>query len=96
MQSTDISNALEKAVDHLDNSEKDDPTIKVFNERPFALRMRMYKYIKAFKEQMKDKPEVDATQFDHLVIASDEEKITITSTLDRIPLVLQTEEGKEL
>ena len=39
-------------------------------DRPFAIRMRMFKYIKAFREQMKDKENVDENKYNHLVLTS--------------------------
>ena len=48
MQQIDISNALEKAVSYLENTEKDNAHITVKSDKPFALYMRFKKYIKAF------------------------------------------------
>ena len=93
MQSTDLSIALEKAVEHLDNSEKDEPFVSVKADKPFALKMRFLRYIKAFKIQMKDKVEVDENKYDHLTFTEEDKELIITSSLERDPLVLLTDEG---
>ena len=96
MQSTDISNALEKAVEHLDNSDSDNPIIVAKHEIPFALRMKMYRYIRAFAVQMKDKLDVDENKYSHLVVTNVDEGVNITSVLEQKPLTLTTEKGEEL
>ena len=93
MQSTDLSIALEKAVEHLDNSEKDEPFVCIKADKPFALKMRFLRYIKAFKIQMKDKVEVDENKYDHLTFTEEDKELIITSSLERDPLVLLTDEG---
>ena len=93
LQSTDLSIALEKAVEHLDNSEKDEPFVCVKADKPFALKMRFLRYIKAFKIQMKDKAEVDENKYDHLTFTEKDKELIITSSLERDPLVLLTDEG---
>ena len=93
MQSTDLSVALEKAVEHLDNSEKDEPFVCIKADKPFALKMRFLRYIKAFKIQMKDKVEVDENKYDHLTFTEEDKELVITSSLERDPLVLLTDEG---
>ena len=93
LQSTDLSIALEKAVEHLDNSEKDEPFVCVKADKPFALKMRFLRYIKAFKIQMKDKVEVDENKYDHLTFTEEDKELIITSSLERDPLVLLTDEG---
>ena len=93
LQSTDLSIALEKAVEHLDNSEKDEPFVCVKADKPFALKMRFLRYIKAFKIQMKDKVEVDENKYDHLTFTEKDKELIITSSLERDPLVLLTDEG---
>ena len=94
--STDISNALEKAVEHLDNSDSNNPIIHVKHEQPFALRMKMYRYIRAFAVQMKDKPDVDENKYSHLVVTTVPQGVKITSALEQKPLTLTTEKGEEL
>ena len=96
MLSTDISNALEKAVEHLDNSESMSPSVFVKHDNAFAMRMRMYKYIKAYREQMKDKENVDENKYNHLVLTSNVGGIMITSSLENKSLTLTTERGEEL
>jgi hypothetical protein len=83
LQSTDISNALEKAVEHLDNSDSDRPIIIAKHEKPFAL-------------QMKDKPDVDENKYSHLVVTTVPQGVKITSALEQKPLTLTTEKGEEL
>jgi hypothetical protein len=94
--STDISNALEKAVEHLDNSVTDVPSVFISHSRSFAMRMRMYKYIKAFKEQMKDRENVDENKYNHLILTSNTDGIMITSALENKPLILTDEKGEKL
>jgi len=96
LQSIDISNALEKAVEHLDNSVADEPAVFIKHDNSFAMRMRMHKYIKAFKEQMKDKGNVDENKYNHLILTSNTDGIMITSALDNKPLVLTDDKGEKL
>ena len=96
MLSTDISNALEKAVEHLDNSESMSPSVFIKHNNPFAMRMRMYKYIKAFREQMKGKENVDENKYNHLILTSNVGGIMITSSLENEPLTLTNERGEQL
>lgn len=96
MLSTDISNALEKTVEHLDNSVADTPSVFLSNDKPFAMQMRMYRYIKAFREQMKDKENVDENKYNHLVLTSNADGIMITSALEKKPLILTDEKGEKL
>jgi hypothetical protein len=96
LQSIDISNALQKAVEHLDNSVSTKPSVFITHHNPFALRMRMYKYIKAFKEQMKNNVDVDENKYNHLVLTSNTNGLMITSSLENKPLTLTTEGGEEL
>jgi len=93
LQSTDLSVALEKAVDHLDNSETDEPFISIKTDKPFSLKMRFHQYIKAFKVQMKDTAEVDENKYDHLTFTDKDDSLLITSSLERDQLVLLTDEG---
>ena len=94
--STDISDALQKIVEHLDNSGADEPSVFIKHIRPFAIRMRMYKYMKAFKEQMKDKENVDENKYNHLILTSNTDGIMITSSLENEPLILTNERGEKL
>ena len=96
MQSTDISDALDKAVDYLDNSNTDDPLVHIKNDNPFALRMRIYRFMKAYKMQMKDNEVVDENKYNHLKIIATDSEVLITSSLEQQPLTLMTEGGEEL
>jgi len=97
LQSTDLSIALEKAVEHLDNSEREEPFVCVKTDKPFSLKMRFHQYIKAFKVQMKDKAEVDENKYDHLTFTDEGDKeLIITSSLEKDQLVLLTDEGNLL
>ena len=87
---------MEKAVEHLDNSGSDTPSVFISDDKPFAMRMRMYKYIKAFKEQMKNKENVDENKYDHLVLTSNTDGIMITSSLENEPLTLTNERGEQI
>ena len=93
LQSIDLSVALEKAVDHLNNSDKDEPYIEIKTEKPFNLKMKFHQYIKAFKVQMKDEIEVDENKYDHLTFKEEVSGVLITSSLEKESLLLMTEEG---
>ena len=56
----------------------------------------MHKYIKAFKEQMKDKENVDENKYNHLILTSNVGGIMITSSLENEPLILTIERGEKL
>ena len=96
MQLTDISDALDKAVDYLDSSGSDEPRVEIPTDNTFALRMRMHRFIKSFKIQMKDNESVDENKYNHLKITEKSGGVIITSSLEQQPLVLKTDEGKEL
>ena len=96
MLSTDISDALEKVVEHLDNSVADNPSVFIKSNKPFGMRMRLHKYIKAFKIQMEHKEDVNEKKYDHLNINSNVEGVMITSALEKESLALTDEEGKRL
>ena len=72
------------------------PSVFVKHDNAFAMRMRMYKYIKAYREQMKDKENVDENKYNHLVLTSNVGGIMITSSLENKSLTLTTERGEEL
>ena len=72
------------------------PSVFVKHDNAFAMRMRMYKYIKAYIEQMKDKENVDENKYNHLVLTSNVGGIMITSSLENKSLTLTTERGEEL
>jgi len=96
LQSTDISDALDKAIEYLDNSEADEPNVSIKNDNPFALRMRVYKFMKAYRIQMKDNEVVDENKYNHLKIKATDGEVIITSSLEQQPLTLITEEGNVL
>jgi len=96
LHSTDLSNALEKAVDHLDNSENDEPCIYLRHDKPFALKMRLYRYVKAYRTQMKSKDGVDEMRYDHLVFDIKNDCVTITSSLETKSFDMTDEEGNKL
>jgi len=96
LQSTDISNALDKAIEYLDNTEREEPHVKVKHDNPFALRMRMYKFMKAYAIQMKDNEVVDESKYKHLNVQAVADGVVITSSLEQEPLTIVNESGEEL
>ena len=94
--SIDISNALDKAIEYLESSERDKPSVCIKTTQPFALRMRIYKYIKAYKEQMKEREGVDENKYNHLLIKIKDSEVIISSVLEREDLTLVTESGETL
>ena len=94
--SIDISNALDKAVDYLDSSDKEESSVNIRTTQPFALRMRIHRYIKAYKEQMKGREEVDENKYNHLLIKATDNDVIISSVLEREDLTLMTESGETL
>lgn len=96
MLSTDISDALDKAIDYLDSVDNDDAHIHIPSTKPFALKMRMYRFIKAYYTQMKSNDEVDEYKYSHLKITADDEGIEISSALEQEKLTLTTDRGEVL
>ena len=96
MLSTDISDALDKAIDYLDSVDNDDAHIHIPSTKPFALKMRMYRFIKAYYTQMKSNDEVDEYKYSHLKITADDEGIEISSALEQEKLTLTTDKGEVL
>jgi hypothetical protein len=96
MQQIDISNALEKAVSYLENTEKDNAHITVKSDKPFALYMRFKKYIKAFRVQMLDVEDVESSKYDQLLLQHDDTGVNISSVLEKDELQIVTESGEEL
>ena len=94
--STDISDALDKAIDYLDSVDNDDAHIHIPSTKPFALKMRMYRFIKAYYTQMKSNDEVDEYKYSHLKITADDEGIEISSALEQEKLTLTTDRGEVL
>ena len=96
LQSTDISDALDKAVDYLDSVDNDDAHLHIPSAKPFGLKMRMYRFIKAYHTQMKSNDEVDEYKYSHLKITADEDKIIISNALEQEKLTLTTDKGEVL
>ena len=94
--SIDISNALDKAIEYLDSSDREEPSVNIKTTQPFALRMRIHRYIKAYKEQMKGREEVDENKYNHLLIKATDNDVIISSVLEREDLTLMTESGETL
>jgi hypothetical protein len=96
-QQIDISNALEKAKKHLDETEEESPSICIKSDKPFALAMRFNRYIRAFKEQMKGEVDIDEGKYDLLRIAHDKDVVRITHSMEMKQLELINEQtGEEL
>ena len=76
---TDISNAPEKAERYLAENES---SLIINSDKPFSLAMRFGRYIKAFKEQMKNVEDVDECKYDTLMITHDDKQIRITHALE--------------
>ena len=94
--SIDISNALDKAIEYLDSSDREEPSVRIATIKPFGLQMRMYRYISAYKEQMKDKEGVDENKYNHLLIKTTDKEVIISSVLEQEDLTLVTESGETL
>ena len=58
--------------------------------------MRIYRYIKSYKEQMKEKEDVDENKYDHLQIKTTDSEVIISSVLEQEDLTLVTESGETL
>ena len=96
-QQIDISNALEKARKYLDETEEESPSICIKTNKPFALAMRFARYIRAFKEQMKDEVDIDQGKYDLLKIVHDKDVVRITHSMETKQLELINEQtGEEL
>ena len=93
---TDISDALDKAIDYLDSADDDKSYIHITTAKPFALKMRMYKFMRAYYTQMKSNDEVDEYKYSHLKITADDEGIEISSALEQEKLTLTTDRGEVL
>ena len=96
-QQIDISNALEKARKYLDETEDETPSLCIKSDKPFALAMRFARYIRAFKEQMKDEVDIDQGKYDLLKIVHDKDVVRITHSMETKQLELINEQtGEEL
>jgi len=88
---------LEKARKYLDETEDETPSLCIKSEKPFALAMRFARYIRAFKEQMKNEVDIDETKYDLLKIAHDKDVVRITHSMETKQLELINEQtGEEL
>ena len=83
MQSIDISDALDKAIDYLDNQDSDDAQISIPSSNPFSLRMRMYRFVKAYSLQMKDNPDVDENKYNHLHFKETKDNVIIKNSFEK-------------
>jgi hypothetical protein len=96
-QQIDISNALEKARKHLDETEEESPSLCIKSDKPFALAMRFARYIRAFREQMKGIEDIDEGKYDLLRIMHDKDVVRITHSMETKQLELINEQtGEEL
>lgn len=96
LQSIDISDALDKAIDYLDNQDSDDAQISIPSSNPFSLRMRMYRFVKAYALQMKDNPDVDENKYNHLHFKETKDNVIIKNSFEKEQLVLVTDKGETL
>jgi len=96
---TDISVALEKVLKEIDNpSTEEAPKFLIKHERPFSLRMRIYQYIKAYRELAEHKGEGDPYKYDALRIKEVDEGVEVVHILDDLKEldVINTETGAKL
>ena len=94
--SIDISNALDKAVEYLDSTEREEPFVCIKINKPFPLLMRIRRYVSAYREQMKNKEGVDENKYNHLRLKATDKEVIISSVLEREDLTLVTESGETL
>ena len=94
--SIDISNALDKAIEYLDSSDKEEPSVHITVDKPVGLQMSMYRCINAYKEQMKEIEGVDENKYNHLIIKITDSEVIISSVLEQEDLTLVTESGETL
>ena len=88
---------MEKARKYLDETEDETPSLCIKSDKPFALAMRFARYIRAFKEQMKNEVDIDETKYDLLKIAHDKDVVRITHSMETKQLELINEQtGEEL
>ena len=65
-------------------------------EKPFNLAMRFGRYIKAFRVQMKNEPEVNEKKYDLLKITHDDTHVKITHALETDEIELLNERGEAI
>ena len=80
---------MEKADKHLSEN---DTAVIIKTDTPFALAMRFGRYLKAFREQMKNREEVDECKYDMLKITHDDKCVRISHALEIKQLELFDEE----
>ncbi len=61
---------------------ENESSVIIKSDKPFSLAMRFGRYIKAFKEQMKNVEDVDERKYDTLMITHDDKQIKITHALE--------------
>jgi|TARA_R110000803_G_scaffold52157_3_gene107442 hypothetical protein len=83
-QQIDISNALEKVNKYIEESDLEEVKVTIPCDSPFSLKMRMHRYIKAYREQMSNKEDVDHQKYDMLVITAIDNAVEISSVLDKM------------
>ena len=96
LQSIDISDALDKAIEYLDNEDNEDSFIKITSDSSFALRMRMYRFVQAYTQQMKGRPDVDENKYSHLHFKAEGKDVIITNSFEKEELALVTNKGDTL
>ncbi len=90
---------MEKVLKEIDNpSNEEAPKFLIKHERPFSLRMRMYQYIKAYRELAEQKGESDPYKYDALRIKEVDEGVEVMHILDDLQEldVYNTETGDKL
>lgn len=89
---------MEKASKYIDSVDKEDVKLTIPNNNPFALKMRMHRYIKAYREQMAGKDDVDHNKYDMLSINTTKEGVEISNVLDRIEdlVIKDSDTGEEI
>ena len=83
-QQIDISNALEKVNKYIEESDLEEVKVTIPCDSPFSLKMRMHRYIKAYREQMSNKDNVDHQKYDMLSINTSDKGVEISSVLDKM------------
>jgi len=90
---------LEKVLKEIDNpSTEEAPKFLIKHERPFSLRMRIYQYIKAYRELAEHKGEGDPYKYDALRIKEVDKGVEVVHILDDLKEldVINTETGVKL
>jgi len=96
---TDISIALEKIVKAIEDPSGNESTrFTIKNAKPFSLRMRIYQYIKAYRELAHDTGEGDPAKYDALKIKAVDDGVEIMHVLDDVREleVVDSETGEKI